>query len=1210
MLACLLALEGRRAGTIAIFQNPPVRPLEVSGTAIYPERRQARELIFTRMNGMGSISKMFRGMAVGVGLLLVMFVSLPGASAQETTAAVQGLVTDPSGAVVPNASIVAEGDKLIAKATTTTDSHGFYRLNALPPGTYTLTVSGGGMKAKATDLVLLAGDLPNLNIKLTLGAETEINVSTSVAMVDVTQSKVETTISRETLNLIPKGRSFQSVIPFAPGARQEPLQSLATLNGSTTPNAAGNANIGGGSSRLNGFQIDGASDAENVYSMDGVNITNIQGGGVGSSVPFEFIQEVQVKSSSFEAEFGGALGGVITVIEARGSNTWHGSIFGNYRSSALSANDQCLVSTTCGLRLDPTTSVNSATRSDASAQYYNAKQDHYRYVDPGFTVGGPLYKDKLWLFTSYAPNFSRTRREVISSFTGNSGLHTYYNSSDIQYGVARLDYAPIEKLRVFASWINSGSRTIGALPNPDSKGTQLNSSAGTNPTSFRSDTGFVSPGSIYSFGGDYTVTPKTLASVRYGYVFYNTETRGVASGLRYLYSGSATATTATQSGAVIPAAYQQSTGFNNISSNLPTANNSYTRKQFSVDVSNLHSGWYGTHAFKAGYQRTGLGNDVKTLYDYGLVNLYYGQAYSVANTTTGCDAIIAANIAAYGSNNSTKACRGNYGYFTVQDGVDVIGKVSSTEHALYVQDQWSVGHSGLTINAGVRFDKEFLPAYAPGFPTIGFSFGDKIAPRIGGAYDVMHNGRLKVYASYGKFFDTLKYSLPQGSFGGNYWHNCTYTLDNPNFSLINPTAPPGLGGYRHSCPTSGPAPGVGSNAVTDTVATGGNVGRFIENTDLRATNNSAADPGVDPAVKPMSQHEIVMGADWAIRPTLTFTTRYARKRLDNTIEDMTLNDNFGYYIGNPGTLYGDFLHRAVPNIATSTGNAAYLNPQGICSACPRQPTASRRYDGIEFRVNKQGSHYFFTAFYTYSRLYGNYPGLTSTYIADGSGGRHNPNNNRSFDLPTMQFTAHGQAYDGPLPTDRPHTLAGYGTYQIRTRLGESSFGLAQSIFSGTPISTCFPTTSSTSACQFIEDQGNFVNFTKDASGNIASAGVVKGYRSPVYSQSDVNLTHYVKVSKTHENYRVGGEMNVMNLLNQHAAAGYNDVPITTSATITTTSNPTGIDYYALMTGYDYVAVANGSTATSTAPKTLSNQYGMPNTFQAARQIRLKVAFTF
>ena len=323
--------------------------------------------------------------AAAVGVLLFVLTLLPKAFAQETTGAIQGTITDPTGAVVAGAKVVATADKLIKPETAITDSHGFYRLNALPPGNYTLTVSGSGMTAKATDLNLTAGALPNLNIQLKVGSETVIDVSAALALVDTTQSKVETTITNEMLQEIPKGRSFQSVIPFAPGARQEPLQSLTggTLNGN----------------RMNGFQIDGASDSENVYSSEGVNVTDIVGGGVGYNVPMEFVQDIQIKSSSFEAEYGGAMGGVVNVIQQKGGANWHGSIFMYYRSSALNANDQCALSTTCGLRKDPGTTTNSITRTDQAAQFYIGKQDHYRAVNPGFTLGGPLtFQQSVALF--------------------------------------------------------------------------------------------------------------------------------------------------------------------------------------------------------------------------------------------------------------------------------------------------------------------------------------------------------------------------------------------------------------------------------------------------------------------------------------------------------------------------------------------------------------------------------------------------------------------------------------------------------------------------------------------------------------------------------------------------------------------------------------------------------------------------------------------
>ena len=123
--------------------------------------------------------KLSRSAAAVVGILLLVLALIPTAFAQETTGAIQGTITDPTGAVVAGAKVVATADKLIKPETAITDSHGFYRLNALPPGKYTLTVSGSGMTAKATDLNLTAGALPNLNIQLKVGSETVIDVSTA-----------------------------------------------------------------------------------------------------------------------------------------------------------------------------------------------------------------------------------------------------------------------------------------------------------------------------------------------------------------------------------------------------------------------------------------------------------------------------------------------------------------------------------------------------------------------------------------------------------------------------------------------------------------------------------------------------------------------------------------------------------------------------------------------------------------------------------------------------------------------------------------------------------------------------------------------------------------------------------------------------------------------------------------------------------------------
>jgi len=145
---------------------------------------------------------------------------------------------------------------------------------------------------------------------------------------------------------------------------------------------------------------------------------------------------------------------------------------------------------------------------------------------------------------------------------------------------------------------------------------------------------------------------------------------------------------------------------------------------------------------------------------------------------------------AHPSSRLTESAQVTAGYFTVQDGINTNGIASSYNHGIYGQDSWSVGH-GLTLNLGVRFEKEFLPPYHANNPSVSFSFTDKVAPRIGGAYDLLHNGKVKIFASYGKFYDIMKYSLPRGSFGGDYWHDCVYTMDvaQINYNTITPTNP-------------------------------------------------------------------------------------------------------------------------------------------------------------------------------------------------------------------------------------------------------------------------------------------------------------------------------------------------------------------------------------------------------------------------------------
>jgi len=999
-------------------------------------------------------------------------------------------------------------------------------------------------------------------------------------MVDMTQSKISVTVPSEVSDNLPKGRSFQTLIPFAPGARGEPLQSGSAIGSSA----------GAGQ----GYQIDGASDSENVYMVDGVNITNIQNGGLTKNFQMEFVDEVQIKTSSFEAEFGGALGGVINVIPKRGSNDWHGSLVTYLQSNAFNANNSDR-----GLRTNPNLpSLNTSfsgpcvaagtCRLDATPEYYMSNKDQRTIVEPGYQIGGALLKNKLWIFSSYVPSIDTTRR--LTTFTSLNPGPRYLTSTQTTHNAYnRLDYGVTNSLRLFSSWNYGYFRQTGTLGTADSAAGQTNTGRTTDPNTLRADAGSVNPLSIWTFGGDWTPTSKLVLSARYGYFFNNTEQRGVPVGTRYIYQATVNSSTVDLAGAAFPASSVNTSGYFNIPSNLATAYDSYKRKGFNIDGSYIVN-FAGNHTFKAGYFRQTQSDAVLRTFNGGAVNLFWAQSYQPVTDNTICNGIMASNQANFGQS----VCQGRYGYFVVGTGVVNTGADEQSAQALYFQDAWQVGRH-LTLNIGVRFDEENQPPFDPTrFPTVHFGFADKTAPRIGGAYDLLHNGKVKVYASYGQFYDIMKLGLARGSFGSDYWHNCVYAMDDADYTKITPSYPIGGG-----CPASGPAPGV-------------TTGRFIENVDFRATKADPRDPAISPTMKPMKQHEFVSGADWSVTQSWALTFRYTRKRLDNTIEDMSITDNLGFYIGNPGTQFADLLHR--PVVTPDANGNNYLTSVPFCAECPPVVKASRRYDGAEFRLAKRpGGKWFGSVNYTYSKLRGNYPGLTNTDPTDGTFGRHSPNNSRLFDLPTMTYLPSGQIDDGPLATDRPHTASGYGFYRLKWKGGETDLGLTQFAYQGTPITSCLPVVGTSSACQWAEGRGNFVKLTRNADGSISKGDVIHDARTDPLVQTDFNLRHEIIVK---EAARLTFEATFINLFNQRATEAVYQFMIPANLVSPTRasrfSGDPGVDWGKVMNGYNYIDALNGtgSFAGVQNPLTLARRYGMPNLFQQARNLRLSLKFTF
>ena len=1112
-------------------------------------------------------------------LLLIAPAILPTAFAQETTASVQGSVKDPSGAIIPKASVEVTSPALIGAKKMDTDQGYFHFVN-LPPGNYTLTITATGFRTvRQENLALQVGRMPTINVIMEVGTLAEtVEVSAESANVDVTQSKVQANITRDNLMDLPtQSLSFQSVIQFAPGARSEPLQG--------------------------GYQINGASNSENSYLVEGQETASIYDGHSNANVPMDFIQEVQVKTNGFEAEYGGALGGVVNVINKRGSNEWHGSVFTYYNSDRFNAapNPNQIKNPQFAAN------YNGNKRLDQPMEYYYPVKDHSRVVDPGFTLGGDLVKDRLWSFVSGAPDFNNLARTVNFTYPGAVGARTFHDTNNTYYSVARLDFLATQKIRVYGSWQYNYNRGTGtSLPGADEVHGQFNTSSTQNPDIYNASIGSVAPNLLYNTGADITISPTVVATTRFGYFTYNFENRGLPTGIQYTYrdtnypyaTGNAPALAGTKAlnGTVLPSQFVNSAGYTNIGGNSQTQFDLWQRYTFNQDLSFFKS-FHGAHNIKVGYGfQHGTDN---TLVGYNTADVYVAYNVPYQPTTTGgkanCQTIVGQNLTQYGvagGNADGTACQGLWGTVNLRD-VSTGGKVGGWNHSFYVQDAWTVAKY-LTLNLGVRLDKENLPSYdkTTGYQGVSFGWGQKVAPRLGASYDLLHNGKVKVYGSFGYFFDIMKYNLPQGSFGGQYWHDCVYAMDDPNYNAIIPQRDMSAN-HTPYCPATGgnsPATGVIPNA------------RFIENVDYREPANAPSQIGtlgptglIDPNLEPMKQHVTTIGAAWEISHSMVFEPIYTRSRLDRTIEDagVITADGEIYYIVNPG--FG--VNTKVPN----------------CPSCPVNPKAVRDYDGLELRLTRRFSQNWFGSFsYTYSRMYGNYSGLTSTDVSDGIG-RNGANTDRAFDEPFMSFDAHGNPINGPLGTDRPNTVKINAYYSPKLGKFNPTIGLFQQLYSGTPLSSYM---SVAGAPVFVEGRGKFVQMTRDpASGNWI-AGTVSDARTPHFAQTDLSVFQDFKVNKSNERMvaRIGADC--INCLNQHHVTIINQnllrtgliTPYPCSSAASNCSGVTdtqaGFSYASVEKGYDYVALANSTGVT------LNSLYGSPQSWQNPRSLRFQVRFTF
>src|SRR5260370_2668451 len=212
------------------------------------------------------IAQKLRRLAAAVSLLLLAFTLLPTALAQEVTGGIEGVVRDSTGATIDKAVVHLTGAKLIGSKSIVTDSTGYYHFTNIDPVVYDILVKAPGFsELKQQGVLIQVGRLPSINLTLSVGSEQAIvEVTTATPQIDITQSNTQTTISKDEIDFAPHGRSFESVLAFAPGARNEPLQG--------------------------GFQVHGAATAETSSLIDGQETGSLATGKQPPTPPFERFQ--------------------------------------------------------------------------------------------------------------------------------------------------------------------------------------------------------------------------------------------------------------------------------------------------------------------------------------------------------------------------------------------------------------------------------------------------------------------------------------------------------------------------------------------------------------------------------------------------------------------------------------------------------------------------------------------------------------------------------------------------------------------------------------------------------------------------------------------------------------------------------------------------------------------------------------------------------
>lgn len=928
-----------------------------------------------------------------------------------TTGAIAGTVTDEqTGEALPGVFVTVAGQSAM------TDEHGEYKITELVPGTYDVSFDLDPTHATHTGVVVSVAGTVTLDEKLKLGEHIEIHGPPPA--IDLWHHSHDKRIDRAYLDAMPvQGPDFTAVIGSIGGAQNDGV----------------------------GTAFSGSTSLENRYLVDGVDITGLTFGDVGTPVPNAFIDDIQVVTGGVDAEFGRATGGIVNLVTRTGTDTVRGSVFGVITPGFLTA----------GVH---TTPVNASSIDVTPNRAYT--------TNFGAEIGGPIVKGHAWFYVGIAPELSRTDytrtikrltdchvrlpngelstcqpslQDTVADTDPETGFYlTDTLATDTRSATSR-SIAAIAKINVAAGPENQLQTSLIALPgSSDSPELYGNPAAGRHTTGLTTDAAARWTSKLNDGKTELEALVawhrSTLDSGAFDPALDAVPSQQIINGnlgtLAALgYEGNLKGCNDHTADDAYP-----------LIDNCPLGNRPYEiggpgglnhdledRRTARLAITQRGSA-LGTHEVKAGIDvEDDLKSTARLLSGGAAITNFYNDEVRITrwaalagpDTTDPSFDQMCTTPDSSGSGTTSGSAVKSYqcrflGGTLGAPGTQVGGQ--TIDWAAFVRDSWRP-YRTLTLNAGLRYEDQRLryaeelrnttdPLTGEHIGTTAMSLTGNFSPRLGAIWDPTGEGRSKLSVSWGRFYESVPMDINDRSFGGEVSDLRIFKASSCMAGDPRIGAPDGRGCLEGVAPESEQL--TGSSGVL-----------------------------VAPGIQAEYIDELLAGGELAIGHDIVVGLTYQHRVLGRAIEDVSTDGANTYIIANPGEWSHDAEAQLERRIATETDAATrtrLTRELTLFRGIRTFDKPSRNYDAIELSVSRKfASGLYLQGSYTYSRTEGNYPGSVSY-----DNGQIDPNISSQYDL--VELLAN---HNGPLPQDRPHSLkidayrgfeVGGGTLTIGTRI--------------------------------------------------------------------------------------------------------------------------------------------------------------------------------